>query len=331
MKAMVLQKIGQPLQLTDMEIPEPGEHEVLVKVIACGICRTDLHIIDGELPNIHTPIIPGHEIVGLVYRKGDRVTLNEGELVGIPWLGNTCRSCWYCRNGHENLCDRPRFTGYQINGGFCEFTIADHRYVFPLSKNIPPENMAPLLCAGLIGYRSYQMAKLSIMQPAKIGIYGFGAAAHIIAQFIVGEGLEFYAFTRSEDTSAQSFAAELGAKWTGASDTLPPEELDAAILFAPVGSLVPKALQAVRKGGVVVCGGIHMSDIPSFPYRILWGERQLRSVANLTREDGTEFFEAIQNLKIKTHVETFSLESANLAIERLRKGSINGAAVLIPN
>lgn len=328
MKAMVLQNIGQPLQLVDCEIPEPSEHEILVKVIACGLCRTDLHIIDGELPNIHTPIIPGHEIVGVIYRKGGKVSLDKGELVGIPWLGKTCGSCWYCKNGHENLCDHPQFTGYQINGGFCEYTLADHRFVISLRKNIAPENTAPLLCAGLIGYRSFKMAKENSIQSKKIGIYGFGAAAHIIAQLIVSEGFDFFAFTRSGDRNAQNFATELGAKWAGSSDTLPPDELDAAILFAPVGSLIPKALRAVRKGGVVVCGGIHMSDVPSFPYEILWGERQVRSVANLTRKDGKEFFRAIQNLSIKTHIETFPLEEANLAIDRLRKGSIKGAAVL---
>lgn len=331
MKAMVLQKIGQPLQLVNCEIPEPSEHEVLVKVLACGVCRTDLHIIDGELPNIHTPIIPGHEIVGVVYRKGGEVPLDKGELVGIPWLGKTCGSCWYCNNGYENLCDHPQFTGYQINGGFCEYTLADHRYVIPLEKNITPENTAPLLCAGLIGYRSFKMAKASSLQSKKIGIYGFGAAAHILSQIIVKQGLDFYAFTRSDDTNAQNFAKELGAKWAGSSDASPPDKLDIAILFAPVGPLIPKALRAVRKGGVVVCGGIHMSDIPSFPYAILWGERQIRSVANLTRKDGIEFFNLVENLNIDTHIETFPLEDANQAIDHLRQGNIKGAAVLIPN
>ena len=331
MKAMQLQKIGQPLQLVDCEIPKPSKHEILVKVIACGVCRTDLHIIDGELPDIRTPIIPGHEIVGSVFRKGDHVTLDEGEIVGIPWLGKTCGECWYCIHGYENLCEQPQFTGYQIDGGFCQYTLADHRYVIPLGKNISPENTAPLLCAGLIGYRSYKIAKTSSLKPAKIGIYGFGAAAHIICQMIVQEGLSFYAFTRPGDAESQHFARDLGAQWAGDSDVLPPEPLDAVIIFAPVGPLIPKALRALRKGGVVVCGGIHMSDIPSFPYEILWGERQVRSVANLTRHDGAEFFKVVDQLNIKTHIETFPLEDANLAITRLREGKIKGAAVLIPN
>ena len=328
---MQLQKIGQPLQLVDCDIPEPSEHEILVKVIACGVCRTDLHIIDGELPDIRTPIIPGHEIVGYICRKGDKATLDEGEIVGIPWLGKTCGNCWYCLHGQENLCDQPQFTGYQIDGGFCQYTLADYRYVIPLDKNISPESTAPLLCAGLIGYRSYKIAKTSCLQPTKIGIYGFGAAAHIICQMIVQEGLSFYAFTRANDTQSQQFARELGAQWAGSSDDLPPDQLDAAIIFAPVGALIPKALKVLRKGGVVVCGGIHMSNIPSFPYEILWEERQVRSVANLTRQDGSEFFNVIDQLNIQTHIETYSLEDANLAVNRLREGKINGAAVLIPN
>ena len=331
MKAMVLQKIGQPLQLINCDIPSPSEHEILVKVIACGVCRTDLHLIDGELPNVHTPIIPGHEIVGVVCHKGDKVQLNEGEFVGIPWLGKTCGNCWYCKNGHENLCDQAQFTGYDINGGYCEYTLADHRYVIPFENNIIPENTAPLLCAGLIGYRSLKIAKANSIHSKNIGIYGFGAAVHIISQIIVNEGSDFYAFTRSGDISAQEFAKELGAKWAGSSDDLPPDELDVAIVFAPVGSLIPKALRDVRKGGVVVCGGIHMSDIPSFPYENLWGERQLRSVANLTRKDGVEFFKLIQTIPVNTHIETFPLVDANQAIDRLRRGDIKGAAVIIPH
>ena len=328
---MVLENIGQPLQLMDCETPKPSENEILVKVIACGICRTDLHIIDGELPDICTPIIPGHEIVGVVYQKGSGVTLQEGDIVGIPWLGKTCGACWYCKSGHENLCDEPQFTGYQINGGFCEYTLADYRYVIPFDRSIVAEKAAPLLCAGLIGHRSYKLAKSRSFHTKKIGIYGFGAAAHILSQIIAQEGSDVYAFTREDDNTAQCFAKQLGAKWVGSSNDLPPTELDLAIIFAPIGALIPKALRAVRKGGIVVCGGIHMSDIPSFPYEILWGERQICSVANLTRSDGIEFFKLMQNLSIETHIETFPLADANLAIDRMRNGDINGAAVLIPD
>ena len=329
MKAMVLTAVNQPLELVDQSIPEPEPNEVLIKVLACGVCRTDLHLIDGELPDTHVPIIPGHEIVGKVVKKGTNVTLDVDQLVGIPWLGWTCGSCLFCREKLENLCDKARFTGYQLDGGYCEYTVADHRYCLPLDSSIDPAKFAPLLCAGLIGYRSLKKT-LSINGPIKnIGIYGFGAAAHILSQVINFQGKFFYAFTRPEDEVTQKFAYQLGAKWAGSSDMSPPVQLDAAIIFAPIGDLVPRALKAVRKGGIVVCGGIHMTDIPSFPYEHLWGERKICSVANLTRQDGIEFLDIATQAGIETHIKEYALSDANMALTDLRKGKLNGAAVLV--
>lgn len=325
---MILQNTRQPLQLVNLDIPKMGNDGVLIKVLACGICRTDLHLIDGELPNIQLPIIPGHEIVGEVVDKGETIPLEIGTLVGIPWLGWTCGACRYCQAGMENLCDHAKFTGYQLNGGFSEYTVANHRFCLPLEISTNPVNIAPLLCAGLIGYRSYKITKNVKGPLQKIGIYGFGAAAHILIQIMRHEGLSCYAFTRSNDLTTQKFAVELGACWAGDADSMPPEQLDAAIIFAPVGNLIPVSLQAVRKGGIVVCGGIHMSDIPSFPYELLWGERTVCSVANLTRKDGLEFLRLLKDVPIKTHVKTYPLEEANVAIDNLRAGRINGAAVL---
>ncbi len=328
MKAMVLEQPGMPLQLLEKPDPIPGEGEVLVRISACGVCRTDLHIVDGDLPDPKLPIIPGHEIVGTVSGLGAGVDhLKMGERVGIPWLGRTCGCCSYCKSGAENLCDEPGFTGYQIDGGYAEMTIADARFCFPISGDYSDSEIAPLLCAGLIGYRSLSMAGNNSV---RIGIYGFGAAAHILTQLARYQDREVYAFTRPGDRAAQEFALEMGAIWVGDSDQAPPDELDAAIIFAPVGSLIPAALRAVRKGGVVICGGIHMSDIPSFPYKILWGERILRSVANLTRQDAKEFLELASKVPIRTRITEFSLEDANLALAALRAGKLTGAAVLIP-
>jgi propanol-preferring alcohol dehydrogenase len=327
MRAMILDAPGTPLRLVDLPDPEPGPGEVLIRVAACGVCRTDLHVVDGELEHPKLPIVPGHEIVGTVVRAGAGVTqFAAGERVGVPWLGRTCGACFYCRNGRENLCDDPGFTGYTIDGGYAELTVADARYVFPLAGDMADAEAAPLLCAGLIGYRSLRMAGAA----QRLGIYGFGAAAHIVAQLARHEGSEIYTFTRPGDTAAQAFARRLGAVWTGDSDALPPDPLDAAILYAPVGALVPAALRAVRKGGTVVCAGIHMSDIPSFPYAILWEERQVRSVANLTRRDGEEFLALAPRVPVETEVETFALEDANTALARLRDGRLTGAAVLLP-
>jgi len=329
MKAMMLTAINQPLELVDRNIPEPKSNEVLVKVLACGVCRTDLHLIDGELPDTHVPIIPGHEIVGKVVKKGANVSLDTNQLVGIPWLGWTCGSCVFCREKMENLCDRARFTGYQLDGGYCEYTVADHRYCLPLDISIDPAKYAPLLCAGLIGYRSWKKA-LSIKGPVqKIGIYGFGAAAHILSQIITFQDRFFYAFTRPEDEVTQKFAYQLGAKWAGSSDMTPPDQLDAAIIFAPAGDLVPQALKAIRKGGIVVCGGIHMTDIPSFPYEHLWGEKKICSVANLARQDGIEFLEIAKQAGIEAHIKEYALSEANMALTHVRKGKLNGAAVLV--
>ncbi len=325
MKAMALVKAGEPLQLIERDLSEPGEAQVRIKVAACGVCRTDLHLIDGELPNVRVPIIPGHEIVGTVERVGKSVTsIVPGDRVGIPWLGETCQACYYCCHGLENLCDQPGFTGYTIDGGYAEHTIADARYCFPLPKNFDDIHAAPLLCAGLIGYRCLKAAG----QAEHLGLYGFGAAAHICAQVALYQGRKVYAFTRPGDQQANSFARELGACWAGSSTETPPHTLDAAIIFAPVGGLVPIALQAVRKGGTVVCGGIHMSDIPAFSYDLLWGERVVRSVANLTREDGEEFLSLAPQASVQTHVVPFELADANLALEALRLGHLSGAAVL---
>ena len=308
-------------------MPLPKRGQVLVRVHACGVCRTDLHIVDGELPNPKLPLIPGHEIVGTVAQTGEGVgSFRVGERIGVPWLGYTCGRCRFCRKGQENLCDNARFTGYTIDGGYAEYTVADERYCFRLPDLYSDAEAAPLLCAGLIGYRSYRMAGENV---ERLGIYGFGAAAHIIVQVAVHQGKKVYAFTRLGDADSQAFARRLGAVWAGGSTEMPPDELDAAIIFAPVGSLVPAALRATSKGGIVVCGGIHMSDIPSFPYRLLWEERVVRSVANLTRRDGEELLAIAPKVPVKTEVHLFRLEQANEAIDRLRKGAIDGAAVLV--
>jgi propanol-preferring alcohol dehydrogenase len=328
MRAMVLEKPGTLLELREIADPAPGPGEVLVKVAACGVCRTDLHVVDGELTEPKLPIIPGHEIVGRIEAVGPDVTpFHIGERVGIPWLGHTCGRCPYCASGRENLCDAPRFTGYQIDGGYAEYAVAEAAYCFPLPESYSDTAAAPLLCAGLIGYRSLRMAG----DATRLGIYGFGAAAHIVAQVAEFEGRSVYAFTRSGDAEAQAFARSLGCVWAGGSDEQPPAELDAAIIFAPVGALVPTALAAVRKGGTVVLGGIHMSDIPATPYRLLWGERVVRSVANLTRQDARDFLDLAARTPIETHVEPFALADANTALDRLRTGRLTGAAVLIPN
>lgn len=327
MRAMVMQAAGQPLTLQEVPVPTPDPEQVLLRVLACGVCRTDLHVIDGDLAHPRLPLILGHEIVGTVVQVGGRVEkFRVGDRVGVPWLGRTCGVCRPCRKGRENLCDAPEFTGYTINGGFAEYTAADQRYCFGLPPAYDPAHAAPLLCAGLIGYRSYRMAGTEF---DTLGIYGFGAAAHITAQIAVFQGKRLYAFTSPGDAEAQGFARRLGAVWAGDSTTMPPEELDAAIIFAPVGPLVPAALRATAKGGVVVCGGIHMSDIPGFPYDILWGERVVRSVANLTRADGEEFLALAPQIPVTTDIEPFGLEAAGEALDRLRQGRITGAAVLV--
>ncbi len=327
MRAMIFEAPRQPLREVDWPVPTPGPGQILLQVRACGVCRTDLHVIDGELTEPKRPLIPGHEIVGVVAAAGEGVDrLAVGDRVGVPWLGFTCGVCRFCRTGRENLCDNARFTGYQLDGGYADYTLADQRYCFPLPPDYSDTAAAPLLCAGLIGYRSLSMAG----DAERLGIYGFGAAAHIVAQVARHQGRRVYAFTRPGDHKGQQFARDLGAVWAGDSETLPPEELDAAIIFAPVGSLVPAALRAVAKGGVVVCGGIHMSDIPSFPYRLLWGERTVRSVANLARRDGEEFLALAPKVSVRTEVQTFPLSEANEALDRLRCGKIRGAAVLVP-
>ena len=327
MKAMLLERSGEPLVAATLPVPQPQAGQVLVRVEACGVCRTDLHLIDGELPDPQLPIVPGHEIVGRIVQLGAAVgEIRIGQRIGIPWLGHTCGECDFCRHAQENLCDHARFTGYQIHGGYAEYTIAEARYCFPLDESLDAGHAAPLLCAGLIGYRALKMAG----EARQLGIYGFGAAAHIVTQVARWQGREVHAFTRAEDSASQAFARGLGATWAGASDALPPRALDAALIFAPVGSLVPAALRALRKGGVVVCAGIHMSDIPSFPYDILWGERQIRSVANLTRSDGDEFLAIAPRVPIRTEIERFALADANDALARLRRGDIQGAAVLHP-
>ncbi len=332
MQAMVLDAAHQRLKAIELPVPEPGPDQILLKVLACGVCRTDLHIVDGELDQPKLPLVLGHEIVGRVEALGANVKGFEvGERVGVPWLGYTDGTCPYCRMGRENLCDHPRFTGYQINGGYAAYTVADARYCFKLPEGYLDAEAAPLLCAGLIGYRSLKMADDALRGETKrLGIYGFGAAAHIVAQVARAQGCEIYAFTSPGDTKAQDFARGLGAVWAGGSDEAPPEKLDAAIIFAPVGALVPAALRALRKGGVVVCGGIHMSDIPQFPYDILWEERVVRSVANLTRDDAREFLALAPKVPVKTTVVPMKLAEANEALERLRKGELQGAAVLIP-
>ena len=325
MRAMVLEKPREPLRMADVPVPEPGAEQVLIRVRACAVCRTDLHIMDGELKEPKLPLVLGHQIVGDVVEVGERVErFSEGDRVGVPWLGWTDGICRYCLEGRENLCEGARFTGYQIDGGYAEYAVTDHRFCFPIPEGYPDLQAAPLLCGGLIGYRSLRMTG----DAERLGLYGFGSSAHMIAQAAAYQGRLVFAFTRSGDEEGQRFARSLGAGWAGGSDEMPPEELDAAIIFAPVGALVPVALRAVAKGGVVVCAGIHMSDIPSFPYEILWGERVLRSVANLTRRDGEEFLELAPKVPVRTIVETFALEEANEALAALREGRIEGSAVI---
>jgi alcohol dehydrogenase, propanol-preferring len=325
MRAMLLEATGGPLRLADVPVPEPGPDQVRLKVQACGVCRTDLHIVDGELPPHRRPLVIGHQIVGVVDKAGAEVTgLAAGDQVGVPWLGWTDGTCPYCLSGRENLCDHARFTGYDIDGGFAEYAVADHRYAFLIPADYPAPQAAPLLCAGLIGYRSLGMTG----DAERLGLYGYGAAAHIVTQVARHQGKRVFAFTRPGDETSQEFARQMGAEWAGDTAGAPPEQLDAAIIFAPAGELVPLALKAVAKGGTVVCGGIHMSDIPSFPYDDLWGERVIRSVANLTRRDGQEFLALAPQVPVQTEVELFPLEQANEALERLRSGRIRGAAVL---
>jgi alcohol dehydrogenase, propanol-preferring len=353
MRAMLLEAAREPLRLADVPRPEPGPGQVLIRVEACGVCRTDLHIVDGELPLHKRPLIIGHQIVGVVEEVGESAPVPDaadggavsavtatapavaaapvqeapkvGDLVGVPWLGWTDGTCPYCLSGRENLCDHARFTGYDIDGGFAEYAVADHRYAFPIPAGYPVPQAAPLLCAGLIGYRSLSMTG----DAKRLGLYGYGAAAHIVTQVARHQHRRVFAFTRPGDTASQEFALQMGAEWAGDTATPAPEKLDAAIIFAPAGDLVPLALRAVAKGGMVVCGGIHMSDIPSFPYDELWGERVIRSVANLTRRDGQEFLSLAPTVPVHTEVQQFSLEQANEALERLRSGQIRGAAVLM--
>jgi alcohol dehydrogenase, propanol-preferring len=328
MYAMMLDEPGQALNMRCLPCPQPGPDQLLVKIAACAVCRTDLHVVDGELPKPKLPIIPGHEIVGRVVSCGTNIrNFSIGERIGIPWLGWTCGQCRYCRSGHENLCESAKFTGYQINGGYAEYTVADARYCFRIPDNYSDVEAAPLLCAGLIGYRALKMAG----DAERIGIYGFGAAAHIVAQLLRYQGKKLFAFTRAGDTAAQDFAGRMGAMWVGGSDTIPPEELDAAIIFAPIGALVPAALRAIRPGGIVICGGIHMSDIPAFPYDILWREKRLVSVANLTRRDADEFLAWAPKVPIRVTTESLPLSQANTALTRLREGKLTGAVVLIPD
>jgi propanol-preferring alcohol dehydrogenase len=327
MKAMILKEPRTLLTLAEVPDPTPAPDQLLIRVHSCAVCRTDLHVIDGELPDPKLPLIPGHEIIGTVLAKGtnvDRFAL--GDRVGVPWLGWSCGACPWCLSGRENLCDGARYTGYQIDGGYAEMTVADARFCFPIAASYRDDEAAPLMCAGLIGYRALRMAG---EEARRLGLYGFGAAAHIIAQVARHQGREVYAFTRPGDTAAQQLALNLGACWAGGSAEQPPVPLDAAIIFAPSGPLVPAALRAVAKGGTVVCAGIHMSDIPSFPYEILWGERVVRSVANLTRRDGEEFLTLAPAVPVKTHVTTFPLAQANEAVAALRSGAITGAAVLM--
>jgi propanol-preferring alcohol dehydrogenase len=327
MHAMVLEHPGEPLMARKLPLPEAAAGELLLKVEACGICRTDLHVVDGELTDPRLPLVPGHQIVGLVESVGKGVHgFHPGDLVGVPWLGGTCGMCDYCLSGRENLCDLAVFTGYQRNGGFAEYCTADAAFCLTLPEGYPATQAAPLLCAGLIGYRSLRKAG----DGRKVGIYGFGAAAHIVTQVALWQGREIYAFTRDGDGDGQRFAREMGACWAGGASELAPVELDAAIIFAPAGELVPKALRAVAKGGVVVCGGIHMSPIPGFPYYLIWGERSIVSVANLTRSDAVEFLELVPRIPVRTEVEVYPLEHANEALAALREGRIKGAAVLVP-
>jgi propanol-preferring alcohol dehydrogenase len=324
---MVLEAPSGPIREREVPIPEPGDGEVLVKVLACGVCRTDLHILDGELSQPKLPLTLGHQIVGVVVRAGGRLErVIEGQRVGVPWLGKACGVCGFCSSAHENLCREARFTGYDLDGGFAQYARVDARFALPLPGSYADVQVAPLLCAGLIGYRAYRMTG----DAARIGLYGFGASAHIIAQVARYQGRRFYAFTRQGDQKRQAFARQMGAAWAGGSDEPAPEELDAAIVFAAAGELVPKALRDVGPGGVVVCAGIHMSDIPSFPYELLWGERVIRSVANLTRRDGIEFLELAPRVPVRTNVTVYRLGEANRALEDLRSGAFDGAAVIAP-
>jgi alcohol dehydrogenase, propanol-preferring len=326
MRAMVFEKVAEPLRQTELAKPTPGPDQVLIHVRACAVCRTDLHVIDGELVHPKLPLIPGHEIIGTVEQLGAGATrFRIGDRVGVPWLGWTCGQCPYCLSERENLCDHAKFTGYTVDGGYAEYTVADQRFCFLIPDSYSDTGAAPLMCAGLIGYRSLVKAG----NAKRLGIYGFGAAAHIVTQVAKYQQREIYAFTRHGDQQAQKFAMRLGAVWAGGSEEQPPAKLDAAIIFAPVGSLIPQALKSVRKGGFVVCGGIHMSDIPSFPYSILWQERSISSVANLTRRDGEEFMTLAPKVPVRTQIETFPLEEANEALNRLRSGTIHGAAVLV--
>jgi propanol-preferring alcohol dehydrogenase len=324
--AMILDVPGEPLRVAEVPVPDPGEGQLLLRVHCCAVCRTDLHVVDGELPHPRLPLIPGHQIVGTVEKIGRHAgSFAVGDRVGVPWLGWTDGECRYCHSGRENLCENARFTGYQIDGGYAEYAVADGRFCFPIPEGFPDLQAAPLLCAGLIGHRSLRFAG----DANRLGLYGFGASAHIVAQVAAHEGRRIFAFTRAHDEEAQEFARELGAEWAGSSEEAPPEELDAAIIFAPVGALVPAALRAVARGGTVVCAGIHMSDIPSFPYEILWGERSVRSVANLTRQDGLDFLALAPEVPVRTEVVPFPLEEANHALDALRGGRVRGAAVLV--
>ncbi|PSS57917.1 zinc-dependent alcohol dehydrogenase family protein [Pseudomonas sp. BBP2017] len=327
MRAMVLYTPGQPLQQEDRPVPTPGANQLLIKVLACGVCRTDLHLVDGELPQAVLPRVPGHEIVGEVMAVGTNAARERiGQRVGVPWLGWTCGQCPFCQTGRENLCDQAMFTGCHLDGGYAEYVVADQRFCFPIPETLSNTEAAPLLCAGLIGFRALQMA-----QGARhLGFYGFGAAAHLAIQVARGRGQEVYAFTRADDTEGQAYARSLGAKWSGSSDQPPPHLLDASLIFAPVGALVPQALAVTVKGGCVICAGIHMSDVPAFPYRLLWGERSVRSVANLTRDDGVAFFKELQHTHVHCDTTHFSLDDANQALALLRTGRFNGAIVLIP-
>jgi len=329
MFAMTADPAGHTLAGTFKPVPQATDHDVIVRVLACGVCRTDLHIIDGDLPPRRSSLVPGHEVVGQIVARGTQATrFRLGQRVGIPWLGGTCGGCAFCAMERENLCDSPVFTGYDRDGGFAEYAAADERFCFALPDRYDDCHAAPLLCAGLIGFRAWRLAGET--RPGRLGLYGFGAAAHIICQLAVSQHQQVYAFTQKNDVAGQDFARSLGAAWAGASDESPPLPLDAALIFAPVGALVPLALAATRKGGTVVCAGIHMSTIPAFEYRLLWGERVLRSVANLTRQDGDAFFSLIDDFPVQTHVTTFALQDANTAVQALRNGSINGAAVLVP-
>jgi alcohol dehydrogenase, propanol-preferring len=326
MRAALFEKAGEPLRQVDLPIPTPGHNQLLLRVGACAVCRTDLHIVDGELAHPKQPLIPGHEIVGTVVELGKGASrFHRGDRIGVPWVGSTCGACSYCRNDRENLCDLAKFTGYTLDGGYAEYMVADERYCFPIPDSYSDAQAAPLLCAGLIGYRSLVKAGSG----KRLGLYGFGAAAHIVAQVACYQQREIFAFTKPGDFEGQRFARDLGAVWAGGSNELPPAKLDAAMIFAPVGELVPQALQAVRKCGVVVCAGIHMSDIPAFPYAILWEERSVCSVANLIRRDGEEFMALAPKVPVHTEIETFRLEEANEALHRLRAGTIRGAAVLV--